>query len=41
VLEVRGAYSLRVAQLQGQGATKAVPLTVTLEVGGVMPGPGS
>lgn len=41
VLEVRGAYSLRVVQPQGQGATKAPPLTVTLEVGGVMPGPGS
>jgi hypothetical protein len=40
VLEVRGAYSLRVAQPQGQGA-KAPPLTVTLEVGGVMSGPGA
>ena len=40
VLEVRGAYSLRVVQSQGQGA-KAPPLTVTLEVGGVMSGPGA
>jgi general secretion pathway protein M len=39
-LEVRGAYSLRVAQQPGQGAVKAPPLTVTLEVGGVMQGAG-
>lgn len=41
VLEIRGAYSLRIAQQQGQGAAKAPPLTVTLEVGGVMPAPGA
>jgi general secretion pathway protein M len=40
-LEVRGAYSLRVAQQPGQGAVKAPPLTVTLEVGGVMQGVGA
>lgn len=40
-LEVRGAYSLRVAQQPGQGAVKAPPLTVTLEVGGVMQGAGA
>jgi len=40
-LEVRGAYSLRVAQQLGQGAVKAPPLTVTLEVGGVMQGAGA
>jgi type II secretory pathway component PulM len=41
-LEVRGAYSLRMAQQQpGQGAVKAPPLTVTLEVGGVMQGAGA
>ena len=40
-LEVRGAYSLRVAQQPGQGAIKAPPLTVTLEVGGVMQGAGA
>jgi general secretion pathway protein M len=40
-LEVRGAYSLRMAQQPGQGAVKAPPLTVTLEVGGVMQGAGA
>jgi type II secretory pathway component PulM len=40
-LEVRGAYSLRMAQQVGQGAMKAPPLTVTLEVGGVMQGAGA
>ena len=40
-LEVRGAYSLRMAQQPGQGAVKAPPLTVTLEVGGVMQGTGA
>lgn len=40
-LEVRGAYSLRMAQQVGQGAVKAPPLTVTLEVGGVMQGAGA
>lgn len=40
-LEVRGAYSLRMAQQPGQGAVKAPPLTVTLEVGGVMQGAGT
>jgi general secretion pathway protein M len=40
-LEVRGAYSLRVAQQMGQGGGKAPPLTVTLEVGGVMQGAGA
>jgi len=40
-LEVRGAYSLRMAQQPGQAAVKAPPLTVTLEVGGVMQGAGA
>jgi general secretion pathway protein M len=40
-LEVRGAYSLRMAQQPGQGAVKVPPLTVTLEVGGVMQGAGA
>jgi Tfp pilus assembly protein PilO len=40
-LEVRGAYSLRMVQQPGQGAVKAPPLTVTLEVGGVMQGAGA
>lgn len=40
-LEVRGAYSLRMAQQPGQGTVKAPPLTVTLEVGGVMQGAGA
>jgi general secretion pathway protein M len=39
-LEVRGAYSLRMAQQPGQVA-KAPPLTVTFEVGGVMQGTGT
>jgi type II secretion system (T2SS) protein M len=40
-LEVRGAYSLRVARQPDQGAAKAPPLTVTFEVGGVMQGAGA
>jgi hypothetical protein len=37
-LEVRGAYNVRIAGLQQAGATKPNPLTVTLEVSGLMQG---
>ena len=37
-LEVRGAYNVRVAGLQQAGVTKPNPLTVTLEVSGIMQG---
>jgi hypothetical protein len=40
-LEVRGAYSLRMARQPDQGGLKAPPLTVTFEVGGVMQGAGA
>lgn len=37
-LEVRGAYNIRIAGAQPAGATKPNPLTVTLEVSGLMQG---
>jgi len=37
-LEVRGAYNVRIAGIQQAGVTKPNPLTVTLEVSGIMQG---
>jgi type II secretory pathway component PulM len=37
-LEVRGAYNTRIAGMQQAGMPKPNPLTVTLEVGGIMQG---
>jgi len=37
-LEVRGAYNVRIAGIQQAGALKQNPLTVTLEVSGLMQG---
>ena len=37
-LEVRGTYNIRIAGMQQPGATKPNPLTVTLEVSGIMQG---
>lgn len=37
-LEVRGTYNIRVAGLQQAGVAKTNPLTVTLEVSGIMQG---
>jgi len=37
-LEVRGTYNIRIAGMQQAGATKPPPLTVTLEVSGIMQG---
>lgn len=37
-LEVRGTYNIRVAGMQQAGAVKSNPLTVTLEVSGLMQG---
>jgi type II secretory pathway component PulM len=37
-LEVRGTYNIRIAAMQQAGAPKPNPLTVTLEVSGIMQG---